>query len=57
MSSTEETHSSTAFALDDKPAGITQNKPVSNPYTKNMLTLNIYVDDNVYSFKNLMINI
>ena len=31
---TAETHSSTTFALDYKPAVIIENEPASNPYTK-----------------------
>ena len=47
---TAETHSSTIFALDNKPTEIIQIVPVSNLHTKHMLISNIYVDDNTQSF-------
>ena len=49
--STAETHFSTNFALDNKVAVVIQNKHVSNPYTKDILISNIFVDDNARSFE------
>ena len=41
---TEETHSITTFAPDNKSAETIQTEPTSTPYTKNMLISNISVE-------------
>ena len=53
---TAEKHSSTIFALDNKPVVIIQNNPVSNPYEKDMFISTIFVEKYAQSFETTRIS-
>ena len=53
---TAEIHYSKTFSIYDKPSEIIQTEPLSYPYTKHMLILNIYVNDDAQFFETLREN-
>ena len=48
---TADTHSITLFDLGDKPSVIIRNESASNPYSKDMLISNVYIDEDSQLFE------